>query len=64
MSNAPVVSNGPAPDENKELIQLVTFELASEVYAVEVLSVREIIRMTPITHMPGDDGARDDGARH
>jgi purine-binding chemotaxis protein CheW len=34
------------------IIQLVTFELGSEEYGVDVLSVREIIRMTTITAMP------------
>ena len=41
------------PDENKnELIQLVSFKLDNEEYGIEVLKVREIIRMIPITHMP------------
>jgi len=35
-----------------ELIQLVSFNLGPEEYAVEVLKVREIIRMTTITHIP------------
>ena len=35
-----------------ELIQLVSFSLDNEEYAVEVLKVREIIRMPEITHMP------------
>lgn len=35
-----------------ELIQLVSFNLGPEEYAVEVLKVREIIRMTSITHIP------------
>ncbi|GFO55090.1 chemotaxis protein CheW [Geomonas sp. Red276] len=35
-----------------ELIQLVSFNLGAEEYAVEVLKVREIIRMTGITHIP------------
>jgi purine-binding chemotaxis protein CheW len=35
-----------------ELIQLVSFMLAGEEYGVEVLKVREIIRMTTITKMP------------
>lgn len=35
-----------------ELIQLVSFNLGAEEYAVEVLKVREIIRMTSITHIP------------
>jgi purine-binding chemotaxis protein CheW len=41
-------------DETKsnELIQLVSFMLAEEEYGVEVLKVREIIRMPSITKMP------------
>ncbi|MBT1071909.1 chemotaxis protein CheW [Pelotalea chapellei] len=35
-----------------ELIQLVSFLLADEEYGVEVLKVREIIRMPTITKMP------------
>lgn len=35
-----------------ELIQLVSFMLAEEEYGVEVLKVREIIRMPDITKMP------------
>jgi purine-binding chemotaxis protein CheW len=35
-----------------ELIQLVSFQLSGEEYGVEVLKVREIIRMPTITHMP------------
>ena len=38
--------------KNDELIQLVSFMLAHEEYGVEVLKVREIIRMTTITKMP------------
>jgi purine-binding chemotaxis protein CheW len=38
--------------KNDELIQLVSFMLAHEEYGVEVLKVREIIRMTTITRMP------------
>lgn len=42
-----------ASDEGKnELIQLVSFKLDNEEYGIEVLKVREIIRMIPITHMP------------
>jgi purine-binding chemotaxis protein CheW len=35
-----------------ELIQLVSFMLSEEEYGVEVLKVREIIRMPTITRMP------------
>lgn len=39
-------------ESKHELIQLVSFNLGAEEYAVEVLKVREIIRMTAITHVP------------
>lgn len=38
--------------QHDELIQLVSFMLADEEYGVEVLKVREIIRMPTITKMP------------
>lgn len=38
--------------KNEELIQLVSFMLSDEEYGVEVLKVREIIRMPTITKMP------------
>ena len=38
--------------KHDELIQLVSFMLADEEYGVEVLKVREIIRMPTITKMP------------
>jgi purine-binding chemotaxis protein CheW len=41
-----------ANTENNELIQLVSFALADEEYGLEVLKVREIIRMPAITKMP------------
>lgn len=49
MSNAIVAYKN---DGQHELIQLVSFNLGAEEYAVEVLRVREIIRMTSITHVP------------
>lgn len=51
MSNLPAVKG----DDNKsvnEIIQLVSFELNQEEYGIDVLSVREIIRMPDITKMP------------
>ncbi|QEM69271.1 purine-binding chemotaxis protein CheW [Geobacter sp. FeAm09] len=50
MSNAlvPVAGGGGVG----ELAQLVSFTILNEEYGVEVLKVREIIRMTAITHMP------------
>lgn len=41
-----------AVSKSDELIQLVSFMLADEEYGVEVLKVREIIRMPTITKMP------------
>ncbi len=41
-----------AASKSDELIQLVSFMLADEEYGVEVLKVREIIRMPTITKMP------------
>jgi len=49
MSNELVVKS----DESRgELNQLVSFNLGDEEFGIEVLKVREIIRMTAITHMP------------
>jgi len=48
--NALVKVDGTA--KHDELIQLVSFMLADEEYGVEVLKVREIIRMPTITKMP------------
>src|SRR5690349_17367639 len=50
MSNALVPLN--SSETSGELIQLVSFHLDQEEYGVEVLKVREIIRMISITHMP------------
>lgn len=49
-TNALVKTDGTA--QRDELIQLVSFMLADEEYGVEVLKVREIIRMPTITKMP------------
>lgn len=38
--------------EESELIQLVTFELAEEEFAINILNVQEIIRLLPITRVP------------
>ena len=50
MSNLPVVKNEER--RSSEIIQLVSFELDGEEYGVDVLTVREIIRMPSITTMP------------
>ncbi len=50
MSNALVTVN---PNESRgELIQLVSFSLDQEEYGVDVLKVREIIRMPVVTRVP------------
>jgi purine-binding chemotaxis protein CheW len=51
MSNLPAVRKDDR-ETSHELIQLVSFHLDHEEYGVEVLKVREIIRMVNITHMP------------
>lgn len=51
MNNLPEVRG----DNNRlthEIIQLVSFELDGEEYGIDVLTVREIIRMPAITKMP------------
>lgn len=50
MSNLPAVTNKTT--SVNEIIQLVSFRLDNEEYGVEVLKVREIIRMVNITQMP------------
>jgi purine-binding chemotaxis protein CheW len=51
MNNLPAVKHGNN-ETSHELIQLVSFHLDNEEYGLEVLKVREIIRMVNITHMP------------
>ena len=51
MSTQALVKVGDS-SKNDELVQLVSFMLADEEYGVEVLKVREIIRMPTITKMP------------
>lgn len=51
MSTNALVKTGDVT-QNDALIQLVSFMLAEEEYGVEVLKVREIIRMPTITKMP------------
>jgi len=51
MSTNALVKVGESTQQD-ELIQLVSFMLAEEEYGVEVLKVREIIRMPTITKMP------------
>jgi len=51
MSNMPAVRT-EVNQASREIIQLVSFELEGEEYGVNVLAVREIIRMPAITRMP------------
>ncbi|QEM69075.1 purine-binding chemotaxis protein CheW [Geobacter sp. FeAm09] len=51
MSNLPVAKTEVGQMAH-EIIQLVSFELGGEEYGVDVLAVREIIRMPGITKMP------------
>ena len=51
MSNLPAVK-GDVSQTSHEIIQLVSFELEGEEYGIDVLTVREIIRMPAITKMP------------
>jgi purine-binding chemotaxis protein CheW len=50
MSNLPMVKKDA--DASGGIIQLVSFELDKEEYGVDVLAVREIIRLPAITKMP------------
>ena len=54
MSNAlvPLKAGEAHVGEHGELIQLVSFSLDNEEYGVDVLKVREIIRMPSITRVP------------
>jgi len=54
MSNAlaPMKLDDVHSGEHGKLIQLVSFNLAQEEYGVDVLKVREIIRMPIITRVP------------
>ena len=51
MSNLPAVT-GNVTQTSHEVIQLASFELEGEEYGIDVLTVREIIRMPAITKMP------------
>jgi len=53
VNNLPATRNESATTDS--VIQLVSFELGGEEYGVDVLSVREIIRMPTITKMPNTE---------
>lgn len=50
-TNTAVLNDGTAVGSGRQL-QLVTFELASEEFAVDILAVREINRMMELTRVP------------
>lgn len=50
MSTLPAIKN--VDPTSHDIIQLVSFELEGEEYGIDVLAVREIIRMPAITKMP------------
>lgn len=58
MSNAlmPMKADEARVSDHGELIQLVSFNLDNEEYGVDVLKVREIIRMPSITRVPNTPG--------
>ena len=39
-------------NENNEMLQLLTYKLGDEVFAVDVHHVREVLDMTPVTKVP------------
>ena len=55
MSNLPATQS-EASNASSELIQLVSFNLEKEEYGINVLTVREIIRMISITRVPNIGG--------
>ncbi len=46
------VPHDEAYEETGEVLQLVSFQLGPEEYAIDILSVQEIIRLVEITHVP------------
>ncbi len=46
------VSHDEAFEGTGEVLQLVSFQLGPEEYAIDILGVQEIIRMVEITHVP------------
>jgi len=46
------VSYDEISEECGEVLQLVSFQLGPEEYAIDILGVQEIIRLVEITHVP------------
>lgn len=40
------------PEADDRMLQVVSFRLHNEVYALDILHVQEIIRVLPVTHVP------------
>ena len=48
------INNGVSADSsNKEILRWVTFHLGNEVYGVNVMQVKEVLRYTEIAPVPG-----------
>jgi purine-binding chemotaxis protein CheW len=49
-----IISNNEVPENSpvEELLQIVTFNVGNEKFGVDILKVKEIIRMTDITKVP------------
>jgi purine-binding chemotaxis protein CheW len=43
---------GNATDKEEEVLELLAFQLADEEYALDILTIKEIIRSLEITHVP------------
>lgn len=52
MTNATTDINGASQGKSEELIQLVSFNIGSEEFGVDILKVQEINRMLDVTRVP------------
>lgn len=48
----PGTAGAPPGEETEDSVQLVTFDLGQELFALDILTVQEIIRVSPITPVP------------
>lgn len=53
--SAKIEQNKKLETSKEDLIQLVTFYMCDEIYAINILNVQEIIRLTEITRVPNAD---------
>ncbi|RMH09568.1 MAG: chemotaxis protein CheW [Nitrospirae bacterium] len=51
IANDPIIEQD-LPDYSGEVLQVVSFDIGTEEYAVDILAVQEIIRMVEITKVP------------